>query len=297
MVASAHRGRRSREWWCRFTLQVFALCFAVAGAQFLFFPDETVATINAVGAWLGDFPPAPPSALRFWLSLATGYMALIAALAYLAQRDLRRQRDMIALLVLGKATTALVALGFYWFATGTFVYLLNFVVDGAIALLVLAIWTTVPSLGPEADRPLSSHADRPPHRSEPVLSALLEAMIPPGGPFAEGADDRGSARDVDALITGLGPRAERALRLGIGAMEFVPFLVPPVRLRRYSRLPLEDRIHLLETWEQSRLLPLRQLVQALKMLVMGHFYARPGVEARLGYPQPLERVPPPDVTA
>ncbi len=77
-------------------------------------------------------------------------------------------------------------------------------------------------------------------------------------------------------------------------MDFFPFFLPPLRLRRYSRLPLEDRIHLLEGWEQSRLLPLRQLVQTLKMLVMIRFYSQPAVEARLGYPHPLTRAPRPD---
>lgn len=296
MAAREHPRQRSREWWCRFTLRVLAFAFAWGGIQFLFLPDVTVQSITAVGTWLGDFEPAPASALRFWLSLATGYMALVAALAYLAQRDLHRHRDLIALLILGKATTSLVALGFYLFSATTFVYLVNFVVDGGITLIVLAIWAVVPSLPHAGSLPserLSPSAPQP----GPVFRAMLEAMVPLGGPFAEGTETCAPAYDISTLIGGLGPAAESALRVGIRTMELFPFFLPPLRLRRYSRLPLEDRIHLLEAWEQSRLLPLRQLVRTLKMLVMTRFYSQPAIEARLGYAHPLTRVPRPDASA
>jgi len=42
-------------------------------------PDATVGAMNAAAARLGAFTPAPASALRFWLLLATGYMVLMTA--------------------------------------------------------------------------------------------------------------------------------------------------------------------------------------------------------------------------
>lgn len=136
-----------RERWCRLTLQVLAASFAAGAVSFLLTPNVTVASLNAAGEWFGNFTPAPTSELRLWLSLAVGYMVLVAALAYVAQRDLRRHRNLVALLALGKGTTSLVALLYYVSSADAFAYLANFLVDGAIALIAVAIWLVIPSLG------------------------------------------------------------------------------------------------------------------------------------------------------
>ena len=274
---------QSRERWCRLTLRVLAFAFAWGGVQFLFFPDSTVRTITAVGTWLGDFAPAPPSALRFWLTLATGYMALVTALAYLAQRDLQRHRDLLALLVFGKATTSLVAIGFYVFSSPAFIYLVNFAVDGLITLVVFAIWLVVPSLG--------TRTEAGGGRSDDVLRALAEAMVPSGGPFPEGACELGTAQNIDAFVAGTSPAASRALAFALRLLEWFPFFISPLRMRRFTRLSIDERAGLLDAWERSRLRPLRQLIHSLKLLVMTNFYSRPEIERRLGYPDPLQRVP------
>jgi hypothetical protein len=281
----------SREWWCRLVLRALAASFVIVGALFLFLPDTSVQTMNATGRWLGDFPPAPASALRFWLVLATGYMALVAALAYVAQRDLRHHRDLVALLALGKAVTSLTGLAFYVFSLDAFVYLATFLVDGGIALTALRIWFLVPSLGSPVVRELAPESAKSPDASSPVIRAVLEAMVPPGGPFEEGAVQAAVAEDVEAFVAGVAPSAARALRFYLRLLDYSPFFLPPLRLRRFSGLDLDERVQLLEAWEQSRLPPRRQAIHMLKALVMLHFYSRPEVEARLGYPYPLDRVP------
>src|SRR5947207_15935308 len=65
-----------------------ALAFAATGLLFFLFPDGPVRALNAAGSPLG-FPPAPPSALRFWLSLGLAYMVLVTLLAAQIARDPR----------------------------------------------------------------------------------------------------------------------------------------------------------------------------------------------------------------
>jgi hypothetical protein len=281
--------QRTAEWWCRLTLRGLAASFAVVGAIFFFFPDGTVRVMNAVGGWLGDFSPAPASALRFWLSLAIGYMVLVTALAYLAQRDLWRHRDLLLLLALGKATSSLTCLAFYRYSLDAFLYLANFLVDGSIALAAVVIWFVVPSLERPAGNPAASGTGRGERAAHPAFPALLEAMVPAGGPFQEGARESVRAADIDAFMGGGG--TSRTWRRGLWLLEFSPFFLPPLRGRRFSRLSLEDRVRMLEAWERSPLVPLRQLLHTLKMLVMIQFYSQPQIQARLGYPDPLVRVP------
>lgn len=280
-----------RERWCRLILRGLAAVLAVAGALFLFMPDVTVENMNAAGRWLGDFSPAPASALRFWLVLATGYMVLVAALAYVAQRDLQRHRDLIALLALGKAVTSILGLAFYVFSLDAFIHLATFLVDGGIALAAFGIWAVVPSLGASVPQQAAPEHGRQPDAPPPLIRALLEAMVPPGGPFEEGAAQAAVAEDVESFVADLAPSAPRAFRWCLRLLDYSPFFLPPLRLGRFSRLKLDDRVRLLEAWEQSRLPPRRQIIHALKLLVMPHFYSRPEIEARLGYPHPLDRVP------
>src|ERR1700687_4796523 len=287
----------SIEWWCRLILRSLAASFAIVGSLFFFFPDATIRVMNTVGALFGAFAPAPSSGLRFWLSLGTGYMVLVTALAYVAQRDLRRHRDLVALLALGKATSSLTCLVFYLYASPAFIYLANFVVDGSIALTALAIWLLVPSLPDrlaDSSSPDAAPSARPP---SPLFAALVETMVPTGGPFPEGGRDPALAADVEAFIGAVNASVPRALRLGLWCLDALPLCWPPRRGHRFSRLPLEDRVHVLEAWERSGLIPLRQLVHTLKLLVMSQFYSRPEIEPRLGDPDPLVRVPRPEPAA
>ncbi len=121
-------------------MRLLAATFAVVGLIFLFAPDAVLAFGNAVGAQIGAFAPAPPTGARLWLSLAVAYMALVAALAWLAARDVRAKRELILLLALGKATSSLTSLFFFLSAAPVFIYLLNFVLDGLLTLLALICW-------------------------------------------------------------------------------------------------------------------------------------------------------------
>src|SRR5213593_239866 len=119
-----------------------AVAFSVTGLLFFCFPDATVAMLNAAGRPFG-FPPAPASALRFWLSLAVAYMVLVTLLAAAIARDPRGHAHLMPILAAGKATSSLTCLGYFTASQPTFVYLLNALVDGSLALMTIGAWAWV----------------------------------------------------------------------------------------------------------------------------------------------------------
>jgi len=121
-------------------MRALAVSFAVVGLLFLFAPDAVLAFGDALGARMGTFAPAPPTGAKLWLSLGVAYMVLVIALALLASLDPRQNRTMMLLLALGKATSSLTSLWFFLTDAPVFIYLLNFIVDGSLTILVLGCW-------------------------------------------------------------------------------------------------------------------------------------------------------------
>src|SRR5690606_37418769 len=140
------------------TLRILMLSFAGVGALFALAPDATIRGLDAAGAWFGDFAPTPATGARLWLALAVAYMLLVTLLAWLAQRDLRAARPYLALLFAGKASSSLGALAAYGSVAPTFPYLANFLVDGAIAIGVAALWLAAPRLAAGARAPRAGPA-------------------------------------------------------------------------------------------------------------------------------------------
>jgi hypothetical protein len=125
-------------------------------------------------------------------------------------------------------------------------------------------------------------------REEEILRAALEAVVPEGAGLPGSAADPEIAARVVAFCAGAGMGA---LGVALRVLDWSPFLVPPFRGRRFSRLPLDDRVALLEAHERSAFLPRRSAVHAFKQIATLAYYSRPEVEAALGYPSPLARVP------
>ena len=154
-----------------------AAAFAATGLLFLLFPDGTVRALNAAGSPLG-LPPAPPSALRFWLSLGLAYMVLVTLLAAQVARDPRGRAHLMPLLAAGKATSSLTCAGYFVLSMPAFVYLANALVDGSLALVALGAWAVVWATD-EAGAA----------RDAELLRLVLDALVPRGGPFPAGAAD------------------------------------------------------------------------------------------------------------
>jgi hypothetical protein len=119
---------------------VLAVVFAAVGLLFLFLPAGVVSFFNRIsGPW--GFPPAPVEGPGLFTLLAVAYMAVVTALAWSMAR--RPDQPVIPrLLVLAKIASSLLSFGLFFFKTGTFIVLVNGIVDGLIGGFVL--WLTKP---------------------------------------------------------------------------------------------------------------------------------------------------------
>jgi hypothetical protein len=124
-----------------FNLRLMALGFAVVGLLFIAVPNGVLDTITDLGDALGDFTPAPHGEEQLWLALAFAYMVVITGICLVAQADVARYRPLLLVLAAGKTASSLGSLGFYLFDQDVFVYLLNFLVDGFLALAALWLWS------------------------------------------------------------------------------------------------------------------------------------------------------------
>ncbi len=121
--------------------------FAVVGIIFLSIPDKVLAAFNWLAGGLG-WPASPTEGYTLYLALAVGYMYLVTLLAWKIARH-PEDRSWPTLLVHAKAASAVVCLGLFALQDQYLLYLANFIVDGAIALLVgmLCLRRTVVTVG------------------------------------------------------------------------------------------------------------------------------------------------------
>ncbi len=125
------------------SLRLLAVSFAVVGVLFIAAPNGVGNVISDLGDSLGTFTRAPHTEEQLWLALAFAYMVVITGICLVAQADVVRYRPLLLVLAAGKTASSLGSLGFYLFDQDVFIYLLNFLVDGFLALLALWLWSLV----------------------------------------------------------------------------------------------------------------------------------------------------------
>ena len=118
-------------------------------------------------------------------------------------------------------------------------------------------------------------------RHRPVIRALAEAFFSPDGEVPEEKLDT-FIDDVDGYIS----PASKTLRFGLvmllAAIQWSPLLYG--RLRVFSEMKLEDRIHHLERLEASRFAQVSLMVVAYKTLLTMLYYEDDDELTALGYP-------------
>jgi hypothetical protein len=114
-----------------------ALAFAVVGLVFAFLPASVLEFFNRLSPSLG-LAPAPLRPGSFFPILATAYMVLVTALAWLMFRQ-PANPCLPQLLALGKLASALLSLAYFFAAAPYLVCLANAVVDGGIGMLALGL--------------------------------------------------------------------------------------------------------------------------------------------------------------
>jgi hypothetical protein len=134
------RGARA-ESFVVFSLRLLALSFAVVGVLFIAVPSGVLDVISDVGGWVGNSTRAPHTQEDLWLALAFAYMVVIAGICLVAQADVVRYRPLLLVLAAGKTASSLGSLAFFLIDERVFIYLLNFLVDGFLALLALWLWS------------------------------------------------------------------------------------------------------------------------------------------------------------
>lgn len=132
-------------------LRLLAATFAVVGILFIAVPNGVGDVISDVGEWFGNDTRAPQTQQQLWLALAFAYMVVITGICLLAQTDVVRYRALLLVLAAGKTASSLAALGFFAFDETVFIYLLNFLVDGFLALAALWLWSLAGRIGRPAD--------------------------------------------------------------------------------------------------------------------------------------------------
>ena len=122
------------------TMRQLALGFAVVGILFIVTPDGVVDTIDDLGDQLGSFTHGPVSDEKLWVALSFAYMTVITGIAIVVSLDPVRFRPMLLVLAAGKAASSLAAGAYFVWSDDVFIYLLNFIVDGALVGVALACW-------------------------------------------------------------------------------------------------------------------------------------------------------------
>jgi len=128
-------------------LRLLAASFAVVGLLFIVFQNGVLDVISDLGDDLGGFTRAPHTTEQFWLALAFAYMVVITGICAVVQADVVRYRVFLLVLAAGKTASSLAALGFFVFDQNVFIYLLNFIVDGFLALTALWLYSLAGRIG------------------------------------------------------------------------------------------------------------------------------------------------------
>lgn len=128
------------EWLVVTTMRLLALTFAVVGVLFIATPNGVVGRMDDVGAWFGTFTPGSRTDQKLWLALGFAYMTVITGIALLVSTDVVRYRPVLLVLAAGKAASSLAAGAYFVADQDVFIYLLNFLVDGGLVVIVLACW-------------------------------------------------------------------------------------------------------------------------------------------------------------
>ena len=144
------RGARAEKF-VVLNLRLLAVSFAVVGIFFIAVPSGVLDTISDLGDSLGGFTRAPHGTEQLWLALAFAYMVVITGICIVTQADVVRYRQLLLVLAAGKTASSLGSLGFYLFDQHVFIYLLNFLVDGFLALLALWLWSLAGRVGRPVD--------------------------------------------------------------------------------------------------------------------------------------------------
>ena len=117
---------------------ISAITYLVVGFAFALMPEQILEAFNSFSRILTPgLKETPVSVEKFWLSLSFSMMMTIAALCYIAQHNIRKNKGYVIALLISKSASALSALCFFIFSAKYLTYLAIFIVDGSIFWITL----------------------------------------------------------------------------------------------------------------------------------------------------------------
>ena len=114
---------------------LMAIIFVLVGCIFLFFADGVLEFFNSIATYTG-MKLSPVKGVDFYLILAVGYMYLVSLLAYMMFRHPDNPYFPL-LLTNAKLASSVLSLCFFILHQPYPIYVINFIIDGMIGLLVL----------------------------------------------------------------------------------------------------------------------------------------------------------------
>ncbi len=118
-----------------------AIAFAAVGFMFGAIPDEVITFFNKMSMTL-SFRPCPSDGCKFYLILAVAYMYIVTVLAVMMYRFPANKYFPI-LLINAKLASSFMSFVFFMVHSRYLVYLINFIVDGFIGVLVLVLYLKI----------------------------------------------------------------------------------------------------------------------------------------------------------
>ena len=113
---------------------IYFLMFVFAGLGFLLFPNGTIYLFNYIGSTVG-FASLPYIHNFFYLALALGYMFVVSMISWLVYKDTETYYQLFIVLIGGKTMSSLFSLLYFFIHIHALIYITNFIVDGALALV------------------------------------------------------------------------------------------------------------------------------------------------------------------
>ena len=122
----------------KIVMVISAVTYVVVGFAFALMPEPILKVVNLFSRILTpDLEQMPLSVERFWLSMTFSMMMTIAALSFIAQHNIRKNKGYIIPVLISKTASSLSALCFFIFSARYFAYLVVFIVDGSIFWITL----------------------------------------------------------------------------------------------------------------------------------------------------------------
>jgi choline dehydrogenase-like flavoprotein len=106
-------------------------------------------------------------------------------------------------------------------------------------------------------------------RAAQIFNKAASAIIPPGGPFPQGADDALTLARADALAAAFQPAVRWSFPL---LMLFLQYSALAAKGKTFTQMPLSARASWLDELEHSRIYAFRGIAQVLKLVTCLSFY-------------------------